>query len=76
MIDFVCDRCSITMDPTKTSALHDEDGRMIGMVDEYSHVCVDGWMVHPFAMIPFPDERDALRESLIEAFPPIDEEPT
>ena len=33
---------------------------MIGIVDDYSHECVEGRTMHPFALRPFADSRDEL----------------
>jgi len=57
---YTCDECGKTVRSTRTRAFYDEDGRMMGIADEYTHECSEGQTMHPFALRPFADSRDDL----------------
>jgi hypothetical protein len=56
---YTCDLCGKTIAATETKTLY-KGNRMIGMAETYTHECVEGRTLHPFALIPFPDSRDEL----------------
>jgi hypothetical protein len=59
----LCERCGKTIRATETHGVA-MDGRMVGISDVFSHVCVDGWVVHPFEITPFPDSAAELRSHI------------
>lgn len=53
------------MKATSTKTVYDGE-RMIGIVDDFTHICVEGRELHPFAIVPFADAQDDLWRTLRE----------
>jgi len=63
-----CPDCGMSVPVSQTSRILTEaDHRMLGVVDEYAHVCVEGALVYPFLITPFPDAREELTQLLSRA---------
>jgi hypothetical protein len=71
---FLCPWCEREYMPTKRAALRrSEDDVLIGVGDEYEHLCADARFASPFVISPFPDQFEGLLQRMLEVFPPVEE---